>query len=729
MLARLLCRENIEIREGDFQTASFDTKNRILRLPQWNFDEEAGLLDMVIGHEISHALHTDNGLWLKWCSDNPRKVPVLNIIEDIRIERMIQNLYPGLIRPFREGRAAMFESDLFDLQGKDPNTFGVLDRINIRAKLGDHVEVDLSAKEQEFYDRCERAETMEEVILLADEAAGMMADEQQPETVPGPEPELSDGDPEPGGEQSCDEESDGEEQEGSEQLGEGKPGDELGDDEKSGDGEESSGEKSGGEESGDEEKTDGGESGDEEQKDSSTSKTSGDGPNPSSNPEDDFDFSSHTQKKMDEFLEKARATGDPKTLHTLRGDELIKRVIPFEEVKQSREYFRSNPAAQEEFKQNYKKFQDDNKNRVTYMVNEFNRKKAAFQYSRSTEARTGRLNLDKLHQYKIDDNIFQSVTQLADAKNHGMVMFIDYSGSMGGTLNAVIRQTAVLVLFCKKVGIPFEVYGFTSGGYENRKVDPFNVSDQVAFDQTNIFELVSSRLNKKAYEDALIGLVGNRRLSRSYYSANSTVEQLGATPLDETIIIAAEIIERFQKKYRIQKTNVIFLTDGDANGIGMVNATDRYAKVYKTIQWRGKQFELSPRRAGDSMTSTLFAALKGMVNCTLIGYRLGSKRILERTMNYTLGLPAATQEALKVNLKKDKCAAIADTFGYDMLFLIRDEALEIAEDGDDDDDAPEKVFDMNDKKAILTLRREFMKSNRAKQESRVFLNKFTEIIA
>ena len=186
-LARLLCRENIEIREGNFQTASFDTKNRVLRLPQWDFEEKTGLLDMVIGHEISHALHTDNELWLKWCSDYPTQVPVLNIIEDIRIERMIQKLYPGLITPFRKGREDMFESDLFELQGKDPNTFGLLDRINIRAKLGDHVEIDLSAEEQEFYDRCERAETMEEVIRLAEEVADMIKDEQKPEPSPGGE--------------------------------------------------------------------------------------------------------------------------------------------------------------------------------------------------------------------------------------------------------------------------------------------------------------------------------------------------------------------------------------------------------------------------------------------------------------------------------------------------------------------------------------------------------------
>ena len=79
MLARLLCRENIEIREGNFDTASFDTKNRILRMPKWDFAENPGLCDMVIGHEISHAKYTDDDAWAAWNKVHPNKHAVLNL--------------------------------------------------------------------------------------------------------------------------------------------------------------------------------------------------------------------------------------------------------------------------------------------------------------------------------------------------------------------------------------------------------------------------------------------------------------------------------------------------------------------------------------------------------------------------------------------------------------------------------------------------------------------------
>lgn len=696
MLARLLCRENIEIREGNFDTASFDTKNRILCMPKWDFAENPGLCDMVIGHEISHAKYTDDDAWAAWNNVHPNKHAVLNIIEDIRIERKIQKLYPGLITPFREGRKHMFESDLFQLSGKDPNTFGLLDRINIRAKLGDHVEVDLSDKEQEFFDRCEKAETMPEVVQLAEEAIGMIKDEQQPEPEPTPTPDDEDLE-------------EGEEpQEGQSQPGDQEP-DEDGEEQ-----EEETEESSGGNAEADEEEPQGE---DTEQEDSSAEDTSGDAAQEATDPDADYDFTSQTQEAMDEFLDQSREKVD-RTLYTARGDELLKKIVPYEEVAEAR-YHRKRLEAE------FRKFEADNKSRVALMVNEFNRKKAAYQYSRATESRTGRLNMNKLHQYKIDDNIFQSVTQLADAKDHGMVMFIDYSGSMQSMLNAVIRQTAVLVMFCKKVGIPFEVYGFTTNSCSlNRSIDPDDVSDQLAFDSTNIFELVSSRLNRAEYHNAMVGLVGAAVSHDSYYHARSSIESLGGTPLDETIIISAEIIDRFKRKHRIQKTNVIFLTDGESNGYRTVN---KYGGPYRRIQWRGRQIHM---RGGQQDTAILFEELKQMTDCTLIGYRMGYTLQLRRAMNWPFQIPDGQRELLKTALRKEKCVSIKDTYGYDILFLIRADSLDIVtDDEEENEDTPQRVFDMNDKKAMRQMQKEYSKASAARRDSRVFVNKFTEIIA
>ena len=48
------------------------------------------------------------------------------------------------------------------------------------------------------------------------------------------------------------------------------------------------------------------------------------------------------------------------------------------------------------------------------------------------------------------------------ATNHGLVMFVDWSGSMADNFHNTIKQTLNLVWFCKRVNIPFEVYAFTN---------------------------------------------------------------------------------------------------------------------------------------------------------------------------------------------------------------------------------------------------------------------------
>ena len=97
----------------------------------------------------------------------------------------------------------------------------------------------------------------------------------------------------------------------------------------------------------------------------------------------------------------------------------------------------------------------DVKRSVNYAVKEFEQRKAAYRYTRSQTAKTGSLDINKLWAYKTNDDIFNRVTRLADAKNHGMFMLIDFSGSMSGVMHRVLDQLIHLVVFCKAVNIKF----------------------------------------------------------------------------------------------------------------------------------------------------------------------------------------------------------------------------------------------------------------------------------
>ena len=110
-LAKLLATENITVQYGNYKTAWFDIKNRVLALPLWK-DLSNDVTDLLIGHEVGHALETPYEGW----HDSPKKLEgcprtYINVVEDARIERKIKDKYPGLVRSFQKGYARLFEED------------------------------------------------------------------------------------------------------------------------------------------------------------------------------------------------------------------------------------------------------------------------------------------------------------------------------------------------------------------------------------------------------------------------------------------------------------------------------------------------------------------------------------------------------------------------------------------------------------------------------------------
>ena len=95
------------------------------------------------------------------------------------------------------------------------------------------------------------------------------------------------------------------------------------------------------------------------------------------------------------------------------------------------------------------------------MAKEFEMKKAADIHRRAYSSKKGTLDMNKIHAYKYSENLFQQITNLPEGKNHGMVMFIDWSGSMNHCMKDTIEQLVNLTMFCQKVQIPFEVYAFS----------------------------------------------------------------------------------------------------------------------------------------------------------------------------------------------------------------------------------------------------------------------------
>lgn len=181
-LAKLMATENVDIVHGDYKTAAFDIENRILYLPDY-VDLGEDVYDLLISHEVSHALNTPiEGYHSATEDEQDQKFKgFLNIVEDARIEKMIQRKFPGLKKSYITGYKKLFDKDMFGIKNysqKELDDMLLIDRLNIRAKLGKlAANVNIKNEEKHFEDKLNKLKTWDDVVKLAKELYEYCKDE------------------------------------------------------------------------------------------------------------------------------------------------------------------------------------------------------------------------------------------------------------------------------------------------------------------------------------------------------------------------------------------------------------------------------------------------------------------------------------------------------------------------------------------------------------------------
>ena len=169
ILAKLLASENITVSHQNVKTAYFDLKNRTMVLPVWK-DMDGDLYDLLTGHEVGHALNTPEQGWHDAVKDGESKKfkDFLNVIEDARIEKLVKRKFPGLSKSFARAYASLYERDFFGIKKLgDLNKLNLIDRINLRFKMGAHVVVAFNDAERDIIREVEAAETWDQVYDIA----------------------------------------------------------------------------------------------------------------------------------------------------------------------------------------------------------------------------------------------------------------------------------------------------------------------------------------------------------------------------------------------------------------------------------------------------------------------------------------------------------------------------------------------------------------------------------
>ena len=659
-LARLLATENLIVEHRKTPTASFDVDRRVLTLPMW--DNASGVVyDMLVGHEVGHALFTPNEDW-RDVADCPKDF--VNVIEDARIEKLMKRKFPGLRKSFSGGYKELNDKDFFAIADEDISKFSLIDRINLHFKIGASAMIPFSIEEQVFVSRTDLAETFEEVLQIAVDVHNFsnkvetpMTHEEMLEEAAQRENESTD-DEQPEQQQQQEGESD--------QSAEDMPAPQ------------SSNAPTQQQDWDDEE---------EETDDVDNMSEGGD--------------TSKTQRAFDQASEdlSSRHGRNPIYVEIPEAIDLDNHIVDWTVL---HNWIDSQAVDVEnyEFVDNqYYEFRKQSQKEVNYLVKEFECRKSADAYARASQSKTGVLDTTKLHTYRYNEDLFKKVTVLPDGKNHGLLFLLDWSGSMANEILATVKQVLNLTAFCKKVQIPFEVYAFTNEWYAAKRAMSEDPGADLSYERTGVekntvhidpnhfhmMNFVSSRSNAREYERQCKNLFREACCYRYHvrYSATFGVG-LSGTPLNEAIVMLNYIIPEFKKQNDLQKVNVCVLSDGEAQAVAYgqeiwLDHKDEYKVAARRIDWYQI---LRDRKTGrvynafeyDNVTNIFIQQVRDRhPGVNVIGFRVLAGNQLQSFVSRYATFDGYSK--VQKQWKKEKSAVIPSPKAFTALYAISNNSL------------------------------------------------------
>jgi len=662
VLAKLMATENIHVEHRKVQTASFDVKNRVLSLPMWE-DMDDSIYEGLIGHEVGHALYTPFEEWVEFVKTNPGLKDYANIIEDARIERKMKVKYPGMKKTFFSMYGQLKNRDFFGTKGRELDSYGLLDRINIHFKLGVMAEVPFTDDEKVFVGRIMRAESFEDVLALTLELAEKAKEEQAEINF-----DNFDFDDESGDESESEE----------------------------------------------------------------------------SPPE------SETMRNFEDSLSRLNNENAKDIIYVDLPNVAPENVIVgYKDVLGELSNWWDRDSAwgyggydrwgqgsfRKQLNENFRSWKKDTLPVVNYLVKEFEMKQAATAHRRTSVGKTGVIDTNKLHAYKIDEDIFKRVATVRDGRNHGLVMYIDWSVSMSDKIVDTIKQALTLVMFARKVGIPFRVYSFT-----NSKSTFNKTTSKSMFKKSNQTSSKVLDLGKVAFHeffnDRMSGREFNKQIENMFYLGKSLVSygepicpdgfSLGSTPLNEAIIASYDMVADFKRTTGKEKINVIFLTDGGTDGnTGYLDCTEddlarKYISYGEKMMLRDPVTKKIICKERYNMTHGLLSGLGSRCGVNVIGFHITSTKHIRNNIEYTYSWEEVANK--KKFLTKNGYVGIQEA-GYDTYFLINSKCLdkeaEFVEPGRKDDGSINKG----------KLRTQFRKFTKARKVNKMMLNEFVALVA
>lgn len=713
-LGRLLAAEDIRIEHQKVRGPSFDVENRVLVLPIWQ-DMDADLYDLMIGHEVGHALYTPAEGWVSKVQEYGKEYKTfLNLVEDARIEKKMKRKYPGLKRPMYNGYTQLVDRGFFGVAMEDMKHLPFADRANVYFKLGARADITFTPSEQDLVDRIEAAETFEDVMVLAMEFMDVAKDEKSElDDLFEDLMEALDND---GQGESGDESEDGETtsvQDTIDRLrkaGKNQMADAL-----------------------------------EKASDKAKQKIQ-DWMNKNETSSITADALEQNQEKLiDESAYPATYVHFPKL-------DVKKFVVNW---KKTHEQLQFNPVMESKRLELYNKFMQANRKYISHMVREFELRRNAKQFARAKVSKTGELDMNRIWSHKLSEDLFLQTTTVPDGKNHGMLMLIDMSSSMQDNIGDTIEQLVSLVMFCRKANIPFDVYGFYDTGsgaqedvnFEVNRNDETMGAIQINGHYFRLKQLFHSSMKTQEFMKAIQNVLMlvycfKHTYGRYYWQADMaslpTGFDLGSTPLNESILVLNHVAQQFREEYRIEVLNTVILTDGEAtNGLQVMGINPDYPERGMHPVHLGRRSILENRKTRHQIacntgyyqgyTTQLLEMYKHLTGSRVVGIYLMSGRNYKSQAYRKLQMSvdvvnhAAFEQQWKQEFNKHKYIGLK-VRGYDTYYMVPGSEIGIEE-----MDMDKALQEVNTSRNGLL--KAFKKMQNTKMVSRVFLNAFVKQVA
>jgi hypothetical protein len=602
---------------------------------------------------------------------------------------MIKEKFPGIRPSFFKGYKNLFDRDFFGVNNTEVKSLELIDRINLHFKLGMLCPVEFTFEEQEYVNKVAECETWEDVVAVATELYGKAKKESEPKTSWDDIPESGEG--------------------------EGSDADDF-----------------------DYDYQDDFSDGQDDDQDDVGNNLFSENDNFDPVSETDVSFREKEVQLLDDSCQEVAYVYVPTI-------DLEGRMIGYKDVYKNfvnslPKYVNKAGMAEQYSLDEYSKvfgvkladFNNKNSRYINHLVKEFELRKNAKQLARASVSKTGELDMKKIGSYRWSEDLFRRVTIVPEGKNHGLVIFLDLSGSMYEHMEGCIEQTIIMTMFCRKVNIPFAVYGFSDSGYVpefkegNIEKDPQNLDLALSGHGFRFREYLTSRMSRSEYNLALKCLLSLMGVYKHGGRPLPGSEELNGTPLDEAIVASIQIVNNFRKQHKVEVLTSMFITDGESSSPAHYYYDEARERRHLRNQVKGYHYKVNLSARGtnisvkfdydSSFTRYLLQVARQLTEANYIGFYLvgGGRPMTNGMRDVGRIFDVKVSEEMIKQSRKEKFFAF-ENIGFNSYFVVPGGKNLKTDNGD---------FIINEDASKSEIRRAFANALSTRATSRVFLSRF-----